>query len=94
MLLVSDPFRRHAFERMAARGITVADVLLVLREGEHIEEYSDDTPFPSALLSGTVDGRRLHVVAAHDAAEDVTYVITTYEPDPAEWDPSFRRRRA
>ena len=61
---------------------------------ERIEEYPDDTPFPSALLSGTVAGRRLHVVAAHDGAEDVTYVITTYEPDPAEWDPTFRRRRA
>jgi hypothetical protein len=87
-------FRRHAFERMAARGITVADVQTVLREGERLEEYPDDTPFPSALLSGTVDGRRLHVVAAHDEVEDVTYVIATYEPDPAEWDPTFRRRRA
>ena len=86
-------FRRLRWET-TRHGITVADVLMVLREGERIEEYPDDTPFPSALLSGTVAGRRLHVVAAHDGAEDVTYVITTYEPDPAEWDPTFRRRRA
>jgi hypothetical protein len=85
--------RRHAFQRMAARGISVADVLTVLRVGELIEDYPDDTPFPSRLLLGTASGRPLHVVAAHDTAADVTYVVTTYQPDPSEWDAEFKRRR-
>ena len=78
---------------MASRGIRVADVLAVLRTDDAIETYVDDTPFPSRLLAGTVDGRPLHVVAAHDATTDVTYIVTTYEPDPAEWSADFRRRR-
>ena len=86
-------FRRHAWQRMESRGITVADVLQVLASGEQIEQYPDDTPFPSTLLLAHVRERPLHVVTARDAANDVTYVVTVYEPDPNEWDAEFRRRR-
>jgi hypothetical protein len=79
---------------MAARGISVADVLTVLQADDAIERYPQDTPFPSRLLLGTANGRPLHVVAAHDHVEDVTYIVTTYEPDPAEWSADFRRRRS
>ena len=87
-------FRRHAWERMESRGIRVADVLHVLTAGEEIERYPDDTPFPSALLLASVRERPLHVLAAGDAANEITYVVTAYEPDPSEWDAEFRRRRA
>ena len=87
-------FRRHAFQRMLARGISVAEVLTVLSANDVIEAYPEDAPFPSRLLLGTAQGRPLHVVAAHDATGDITYVITTYEPDPAEWDATCRRRRS
>lgn len=79
---------------MESRGISVADVLHVLASGERIEEYPDDTPFPSALLLARVRERPLHVVAARDTVNDVTYVVTVYEPDPNEWDAESRRRRA
>lgn len=78
---------------MESRGITVADVLRVLAAGEQIEQYPDDTPFPSTLLLAHVRERPLHVVAARDPANDVTYVVTAYEPDLTEWDSQFRRRR-
>ena len=87
-------FRRHAWERMESRGISVSDVLHVLDSGEQIEQYPDDTPFPSALMLARVSERPLHVVAASDTANDVTYVVTAYEPDPNEWDVEFRRRRS
>lgn len=86
-------FRRHAWQRMESRGISVADVLQVLASGEQIEQYPDDTPFPSALMLARVRERPLHVVAARDAANDATYVVTVYEPDPNEWDPELKRRR-
>ena len=86
-------FRRHAWERMESRGISVADVLNVLTSGEQIEQYPDDTPFASALMLARVRERPLHVVAARDVANEVTYVVTAYEPDPNEWDAEFRRRR-
>ena len=78
---------------MESRGISVSDVLRALAGGEPIEQYPDDTPFPSTLLLGQAGGRSLHVVAARDAVEDVTYVVTAYEPDPAEWDAELRLRR-
>jgi hypothetical protein len=64
----------------------------VLERGERIEEYPDDTPFPSYLVLGG-SGRNLHVVAADDAAADETIVITTYEPDPKEWEANLKTRR-
>ena len=38
-------------------------------------------------------GRNLHVVAAGDPPSDETIVITTYEPDPEEWEPDLKTRR-
>lgn len=45
-------FSRHAFERMFQRGIDPAAVAHIIAEAEIIIEYSDDKPFPSALLLG------------------------------------------
>jgi hypothetical protein len=43
---------------MAERNITRADVELVVKTGEIIREYSDDTPYPSRLMLGWRDERR------------------------------------
>jgi hypothetical protein len=64
----------------------------VLERGERIEEYPDDTPLPSYLMLGCF-GRNLHVVAADDPVGDETIVITTYEPDPKEWEADLKTRR-
>lgn len=60
--------------------------------GERIEEYPDDTPLPSYLMLGRF-GCSLHVVAADEPLLDETIVITTYEPDPKEWEADLRTRR-
>jgi hypothetical protein len=78
---------------MESREISVSDVLHVLAFGEQIEQYPDDTPFPSVLMVAWVRERPLHVVAARDAANDVTYVVTAYQPDSSEWDADFRQRQ-
>lgn len=44
-------------------------------------------------MLGTGAGRVLHVVAADDEERDETIVITTYEPDPHEWEADFKTRR-
>jgi len=64
----------------------------VLERGERVEEYPDDTPLPSYLMLGGA-GRNLHVVAADDPSTDETIVITTYQPDPAEWETDLKTRR-
>lgn len=87
-------FRLHAIERMFKRGILHESVLVVLAGGEVIEDYPNDAPYPSALLLSVVDGRPLHVVAAHDRENGIRIVITVYEPDSAKWEPDFKRRKS
>ena len=87
-------FRVHAIHRMFQRGVTVDDVRNVLATGETIENYPDDTPYPSRLVLGRVESRPLHVVIAENTPMREIIVVTIYEPDPDRWDSDFRRRRA
>lgn len=84
-------FRVHAIQRMAQRHISVADVRHVLETGEVIEDYPDDFPYPSALVLGWIGGQAIHVVAVTTPVEKI--VITVYEPEPARWEPDFKRRK-
>jgi len=78
---------------MFQRKISVADVRKVVEMADMIESYPDDTPFPSRLLLGWSGSRPLHVVVADNAAAGEILVITAYQPDPASWDETYRRRR-
>ena len=86
-------FSRHAFERMFARGIGPDQVRQVIREGEAVESYQDDRPYPSFLLVGRSGEVWLHVVVAYDATDAHCMVATAYLPDPRPWDEAFRSRR-
>jgi hypothetical protein len=46
---------------MFSRGISEADVRDVVENGEVIEQYPDDLPYPSRLMLGIAQGRALHV---------------------------------
>ena len=59
--------------------------------GDH-KEYLDDTPYPSRLVLGWIGTRPIHVVAANTAGGE-TIIVTVYEPDPAQWDADFKRKR-
>lgn len=85
-------FREHALLRMAERGIRHQDVKATLAQGEVIRHYPDDTPYPSRLLLHWMEGQPLHVVAA-PAGDDTEIIITVYRPDPALWEPDFKRKR-
>ncbi len=76
-------FRIHAIQRMFERGITEADVREILKTGETIEQYPDDTPYASRLILGWCQGRPLHLVAADNIEAHEIIVITIYNPDPA-----------
>ena len=86
-------FRVHALRRMFVRRMTAAEVRQVIEQGRTIERYPKDAPYPSRLLLGVVRGRALHVVVADNTDDNETIVVTAYEPDPALWQPGFRRRR-
>ena len=78
---------------MFERRIDVEDVRELLTNGETIEVYPQDTPYPSRLVLGWCRGRPLHVVVADNAETRETIVVTVYEPDPEQWEPGFRQRR-
>jgi hypothetical protein len=86
-------FRAHALQRMFERSISVEAVRAVVTSGEMLKAYPDDTPYPSRLLLGWINGRPLHIVAANNPAERETIIITAYEPDPNQWEADFKRRR-
>ena len=86
-------FRIHAIQRMFQRHINKDDVRYILENGETIETYPKDTPYPSRLVLGWRESRPLHVVVADNAENQETIVITVYEPDPEEWERDFRRRK-
>jgi len=87
-------FRVHAIKRMFQRRISEEDIRHVLTTGEVIEEYPDETPYPSRLVLGWYGSRPIHVVIADHIEAQETIVITVYEPDPDQWEPGFRRRKS
>lgn len=73
----------HAAIRSKERGITTRDMEAAILNGEVIEEYPDDKPFPSCLICGhTPDGQPLHVVCSLAPVSDI---ITFYFPDEKQW---------
>jgi len=85
-------FSAHALRQMFARAISVDEVLEVIRRGEVIEDYPDDTPFPSRLMLAFLNERPLHVVYAESPIDKTGVVVTAYQPDPALWESGFRQR--
>ena len=86
-------YRVHAVERMVQREISDEDVRQVLAAGKEIESYASDYPYPSRLMLGWCGSRAIHVVAAHNTADNETIIVTVYEPAPDRWEPGFERRK-
>ena len=72
--------------------IASCGVRRLLTNDETIERYPADQPYPSSLALGWIDQRALHIVVADNAAANTTIVIMVYEPDPARWDATLRKR--
>ena len=76
-------FTHHARTQMYKRKISSTDVQQCLLNGEIIEEYGDDKPYPSFLICAKLDQKYLHVVCA--IAGKQLFIITTYYPDENLW---------
>ena len=82
----------HILQRIFHCGLSTDDVMSALTNGEIIEQYPTDYPFPSCLVLGkTVAGKTLHIVCGSN--RDELWLITAYIPNPAEWTDDFRQRR-
>lgn len=86
-------YRQHAIKRMHERCITEEEVEHAIASGTIIENYPNDTPYPSALLLGHAGTKTVHVVYADDVAGNTRIIITVYEPDLEIWYDDHKKRR-
>lgn len=86
-------FSRHAIGQMFDRGISVDDIEKSIANGEIIEAYPDDKPYPSRLVLHKLDDRPIHVVVAENLQDQEVIVVTAYEPTLSLWDLEFRKRK-
>ncbi len=85
-------WHQHALERFLERGISRIEVVTAIRNGEVIEVYPTDHPYPSCLILFTGQ-EPLHVVAAADSVAQICHVITAYRPDSEHFEPDLKTRR-
>ena len=82
-------FTTHAKEEMLYEEYGIIhrnEITEALINGEVIERYAEDKPYPSVLIYGrTFADRPLHIACAPIAEEKILAIITVYQPDPKLW---------
>jgi len=86
-------FSGHAVQRMFERSISPKDVRKIVESGETINDYPDDTPYPSKLILGYVGKRPIHIVLGYNELEETCIAITVYEPSSDIWKEGFKEKR-
>lgn len=82
----------HGQLRLNERNITVDDVINAINNGEIIEQYPEDFPFPSCLVLGiSINNDYIHVVVSMDAGK--IYLITAYKPGLDKWESDLKTRK-
>src|SRR3989304_10104593 len=67
--------------------ITDQEIYKAVSNGEIIETYPDDLPYPSVLVFGITDGNRpLHTVCAYNILDELVIIVTVYQPNPSRWE--------
>lgn len=86
---------KHATVVRLQRGITVSELKHALLNGEIIESYPNDQPYPSCLIVGWLSsGDPLHVVCSRGKNEPSMRIVTLYEPDNDKWKKDYKTRKA
>lgn len=83
---------QHTLKRFRERSITIADVCNALNNGEIIEQYPSDFPYPSCLVTGmNVNNAPLHIVCG--IGDNKLWIITAYYPSSDSWENDFKTRK-
>ena len=69
----------HLLTRMRQRNIRLEDIKHAIAEGEIIEQYENDYPFPSCLINS----EEIHIVCSIN--EGLIFIITAYRPSLEHW---------
>jgi len=78
---------------MFERGLKKDSVVEAVRDGEIIQEYLNDKPYPSYLLLAIANNEPMHIVVAYNKNKNEVYVVTVYCPDKNIWSNDYRQRR-
>ena len=82
----------HGQLRLNERNITVDDVMNAIDNGEIIEQYPDDFPFPSCLILGlSINDVYIHIVVSMN--DNKIYLITAYVPNTDKWEADLKNRK-
>ncbi|AOZ97922.1 DUF4258 domain-containing protein [Butyrivibrio hungatei] len=92
-------YSAHCFKRMLERGITRANVIECINNGEIIEDYplqvenKSAESFPSCLILGmrVADNTQIHVVVGYNGYK--LLIISVYYPDLEHWSEDYKTRR-
>ena len=76
----------HADEEAQADHLSFDEIFFSVLQGEIIEDYPDDKPYPSCLIyGGTFASVPVHSVWAYNQDNQWAVLITVYRPDPKRW---------
>ena len=76
----------HADEEAQSDSLFFDDIINSIYNGEIIEKYPEDKPYPSCLiLSHTLKGYPIHTVWGYNLENGWAVLITVYRPDPKRW---------
>lgn len=76
----------HADEEAQADHLSFDEIFISVFQGEVIEDYPTDKPYPSCLIYGkTFNEEPIHSVWAYNQANGWAVLITVYRPDPSRW---------
>lgn len=76
----------HADEEAQADYLSFDEIFISVFQGQVIENYPDDRPFPSCLIyGGTFSGTPVHSVWAYNYENRWAVLVTVYRPDPQRW---------
>lgn len=76
----------HADEEAVDDNPTFDEIYSSIIQGEIIEYYPDDKPYPICLIFGrNFVGEPIHSVWAYNPENEWAVLITVYRPDPDRW---------
>ncbi len=82
----------HAAMRFRERGIKARDIRASINNGEIIEQYPEDFPYPSCLILGhSATGTPIHVVMSDNGC--MGKIITAYYPSSDKWNDDLKTRK-
>ena len=82
----------HVIVRLFQRNITQGDIENAILNGEVIEEYENDYPYPSCLVYGiNLNKEVIHIVCG--VTREEVWIITAYYPDNIKWEDDLKTRK-